>query len=171
MREAAILAVYAAGPPEPRLIASDIKDPRRRVTAGRYTPVLSATGGTNVLGSGALLNGWWMRTGLLVSAWVDFYSGTSPTLAGTSWRFTLPFTPDTSLHTPGDLAAASTGIGYATTRSGTATQCQQCAVLLSGASDMIFYGPGTNSSLGSADFTTDARIHAEVTYMAASSNF
>lgn len=167
--DAYLFPVYAAADP---VDVADLLEPDRLITQGTYTPTLTATGGTPAIGASGAINGWYHRTGLLIDVWAHILlSGAGVSIVGTSWRVSLPFSADTSLHTAGALDAVSTAIGTNRTRSGTATQSQTCAALLSAASEMIFYGPATNTSLGSADFTTTARMHIRARYIAAASNF
>lgn len=145
----------------------------RLVTQGTYTPVLSASGGTNVLGASGFLVGWWHRTGLKIWGGFDLnISGAGATLAGTTWRITLPFDADLTLLTAGVLDARSTYIGSARLRSGTAAQSKGASILLSAVAEMIFYNnDGTNTSLGASDFTTSARIHGMFEYVADPAEF
>ncbi len=150
------------------LTADLLTDADRLVTQSTYTPTLTATTSTPVIGADGWLRGAWHRTGLLINGWADVYvAGAGSSIVGTSWRVSLPFAADTSLHVAGLLDAEANCIGLCRTRSATAAQSGNfSAILGSTASQMIFYGAGTNTSLGNADFTTTARMHVRFTYVA-----
>jgi hypothetical protein len=152
--------------------AATLSDPDNQVVSGTYTPTLTASGGTPAIGADGFLTGWYHRVGRLVTVWIDInLAGSGVSIVGTTWRVSLPFDADTSFHTTGVLDAASDQIGVARTRSGTAAQSTNFGVLLSAVAELIFYGPGTNTSMGSADFTTSARIKAVVHYLADAAEF
>src|SRR5678809_1517522 len=128
-----------------------------RCTKGSYVPILTASGGTPAVGTG-FLTGKWNRNGLRV--WGSFdLSIAGGTIAGTSWRVSLPFAADLTHHTAGVLAAASDCIGCGQTSSGTAAQACVFITLLSAASEMVFYTNASTTSLGSANFTTVSYTH------------
>lgn len=141
---------------------------------GTYTPVLSAGGGTPALGANGFLTGKWWRHSNHVTAIAELnIEGAGASIVGTSWRITLPFVADLTLHTSNVLNAASDIIGNFQTRSATATEALHGSVLLSGPSGtdttgnaMIFYFNGSNTSVGAVLFTTSVRIKAIVHYVA-----
>lgn len=150
---------------------------------GVYTPVLtrSDTAVTPALGATGYITGIWFRTGLAITAYADLnIAGAGASIAGTSWRISLPFLADDVFHgnLDGTLNDLSDVIGNYHTRSGTTAQITTGAVVLSSYNDgtnagraMIFYLPADNNSLGSASFTTSARIKAKVHYVADPSEF
>lgn len=169
MADAYLFPVFAAGD---ELAISDLLEPDRKITQGTYTPTLTASGGTPAVGAAGSISGWYHRTGLLVNAWVHILlSGAGVSIVGTSWRVSLPFAADLTLHTPGVLNAASTAVGMCRTRSATSTQSDTFMALLSAQSELIFYGPAVNGSMGSGNFTTSARLHVRARYIATDTAF
>jgi len=167
--DAYLLPAYAAGD---EIDVEDLTETDRKITQGSYTPTLTATGGTPALGADGFLTGKYHRTGLQIAGWVDLLiSGAGASIVGTSWRISLPFNADLTLHTAGILDATSTALGLARSRSATAAQSNNFSVLLSAVKEMIFYGPASNSSLGSGDFTTNARLHIDFEYIADAAAF
>ncbi len=148
--------------------ASDLTNPMK-CTKGTYSPTISASGGTPAVGSG-FLTGRWTRNGLRIIGGFDL-SIVSGTIAGTSWRISLPFNADLTAQTVGVLGAASDCIGFAQTSSSTSAQALVCSILISAVKEMIFYAAGSTASRGSADFTTTARIKGSFEYMADPAEF
>lgn len=146
---------------------------------GTYSPNISATSATPVLGASGFLTGRWTRVGYQITAYIDLYiAGSGSSIVGTSWRLELPFLADGSFHTnlSGTLDANADTIGNYVSRSDTAAQSQTGAVILGtynsvAGTGTVFYLPGSSTSLGSSNFTTTARIHAKVTYIADPSEF
>ena len=143
------------------------------LTTGTYTPIITATGGTVTTGATGFLTGKYAIFGRLVRAYIDLrVEGAGSSIAGSSWRITIPFLADLSFHTANLLNAASDIIGSHQTRSSVGAEVTNGGVLLSGpaGSDtngtaLIFYDLAT--SIGSANFTgTQALIKAEVLYVA-----
>lgn len=152
--------------------AVTLTNPDRRVEHDTYTPTLTASGGTPAIGADGFLTGWWYRTGRLVTVWIDIsLSGAGVSLAGTSWRVSLPFDVDTTRHSVGVLNAASDAIGIAGTHSATSTDGRVCFVLCSAVAELIFYPNGSTASVGAGNFTTSARIKAKVQYLADAAQF
>jgi hypothetical protein len=143
--------------------ASDL-DAAMRCTKGSYLPSITATGGTPAVGTG-FLTGKWNRNGLRVWGSFDLLIS-GGTIAGTSWRISLPFLADLTHHTAGVLAAASDCIGCGQTSSGTSSQAVVFTTLLSAAAEMVFYFNASTTSLGSANFTTTARMKGKFRYLA-----
>lgn len=169
MPDAYLLPALAAGD---ELEAVSLTETDRKVTSTTYTPTLTATGGTPALGASGFLTGGYHRTGLLINGWIDLLiSGAGASIVGTSWRLSLPVNADLSIHTAGVLDAASHRIGASTNRSSTAAQSGNASALLSAVKELVFYLSGTNTSLGSADFTTTARMHVHFTYIADAAAF
>lgn len=169
MGDAALLPIYSA---DDRWFGDELAESVRRVTRGTYQPVITATTSTPVLGASGYLLGSWQRTGLRITGWIELLiSGSGASIVGTSWRLTLPFSADTTLHSTGVLDAATHNVGFARTRSATAAQSMLAAALLADSQNLVFYGPATNTSLGSADFTTTARMHVRFRYQAHPTNF
>lgn len=139
---------------------------------GTYTPTMTATGTDPVAGADGFLNGKWYRVGNQVTVIIDInLEGVGVNLGGTSYRVSLPFAADMNFHVDDVLDAESDIIGSFQTRSGTASQSHSGSVLLATTSELpdpacIFYFQGSNSSLGNADFTTEARLKVKVTYLA-----
>lgn len=162
-------------------IASGDKIPasKLRITKGTYTPVISATTSTPAVGASGFLKGTYWRYDYMVRAVMELLiSGAGASIAGTSWRLSLPYAADLTFHTADVLNATSDIIGSYQTRSDTAAQAKTGGVLLAGPSGSdnagtygIFYSSASNTSLGSADFTGTARIKAEVWYVADQSAF
>lgn len=162
-------------------IASGGKIPasKLRITKGTYTPVISAATSTPAVGASGFLTGKYFRYDYMVHAIIELLiSGVGASIAGTSWRITLPYAADLSFHAADILNATSDNIGSYQTRSDTAAQAKTGACLLSGPSGsdqagtaIIFYSSASNTSVGAADFTGTARIKAEVCYVADSSAF
>lgn len=140
---------------------------------GEYQPLLSATVAP-ALGASGFLNGVFWRTGYKVTAIIDLnLEGAGISIVGASWRISLPYLADMSLHVAGVLDAESHQIGSFDSRSDTAADSRTGAVLLAGPTGndtegtyMIFYPNASNGSIGSTSFTTDARIKAVVQYVA-----
>ncbi len=141
---------------------------------GTYTPVISGSGSTPVVGASGYLTGKWARVSNHVSAWIElFISGAGSALVGTSWRITLPFAADLTLHTANLLSQPSDRIGGFQTHSTASTDALSGNCLLAGpaGSDttgtaIIFYAAGSTASIGSGSFTTTAKIKASVHYVA-----
>lgn len=164
-----LLPPYSAGD---RLDADDLALFKRRVTTGTYTPVLSSGAPSPVIGASGFATGVWARTGLFIDVWFDFFlSGTGVNLGGASWRVTLPFNADLTVHTAGVLNAASHCIGEYETWSSTSTDAKSGSVLLSAVKEAIFYFSGSTASLGAVNFTTNARLKARCSYWADPSEF
>lgn len=167
--EGYILPAVAAGD---ELEVVSLTETDRRAEHDTYTPTLTATGGTPAVGASGFITGWWYRTGRLVTVWVDIsLAGAGVSLVGTSWRVSLPHNADTSRHTAGILNAESDCLGIMRTYSGTSAQGNTYSALLSAVKELIFYGPGTTTSMGSADFTTAGRIKICVQYLADAAAF
>lgn len=147
--------------------AADLTNPMK-CTKGTYNPTITASGGTPAVGSG-FLTGRWTRNGLRIIGGFDLFI-TSGTIAGTSWRISLPFLADLTHHTAGVLAAASDCIGCGQTSSGTTSQAVVFTTLLSAAAEMIFYFNASTTSIGSANFTTTARMKGKFRYLASSAD-
>jgi hypothetical protein len=141
---------------------------------GTYTPALTATGATPALGASGYSVGKWWRVSNHMHVIVDLLiSGAGASIVGTSWRVSLPFVADLTFHAANILNATSDAIGPFYTRSSTNSQDVAGMCLLSGPAGtdttgdgVIFYYGGTATSLGSADFTTTARIKFVVSYVA-----
>jgi hypothetical protein len=132
-------------------------------TMGTWTPLISAAGGTPAVGAG-FLTGHYGRSINRIDYWIDLFISAG-TIAGTSWRITLPFAADLTQHTANVLGAASDAIGNFQTSSSTSAQALSGTCLLSGPSGtdttgtaVIFYSSGSTASIGAANFTTTARI-------------
>lgn len=142
------------------------------LTTGTYTPVLTAATATPVLGATGYLTGNYARIGRSVSAWIELnIEGAGASLVGTSWRITIPYLADLSLHTANILNAVSTRIGGFTTRTPTAGEFKNGAALLAGPSGTDTTGTAVvlyagNTSIGGVDFTTSVRMHINVHYIA-----
>lgn len=134
---------------------------------GTYSPTITGTGGNPVINGTSFLTGKWWRTGRQVTAIIDLFIDSDADFGGSSWRITLPFSADTSFHTTGVLNAASDNIGNYKARSNTAAESSAGAVLLASATTTIFYSHAFNTSIGAANFTTNARLKAQVSYIAA----
>lgn len=160
---------YSAGD---RLDADDLALLKRRVTTGTYTPVLSSGAPSPVIGASGFATGWWARTGLLIDGGFDlFLSGTGVNLGGASWRVTLPFDVDLTVHTVGVLNAASHNIGDFQTWSSTSADAKNGSILASAVAEMIFYFTGSTTSLGAVNFTTNARLKGRFSYWADPAEF
>jgi hypothetical protein len=140
-------------------------------TTGTYTPLITAAAGSPAVGAG-FLTGKYVRNYSKIWFYIDMFISAG-TIAGTSWRITLPFAADLTFHTAGTLGAASDAIGNYQTSSGTAAQALTGTCLLSGPSGtdntgtaVIFYSSGSTASIGSSSFTTTARIKAWGIYYA-----
>lgn len=162
----------------PDLLAGQIpdadvfNDPVNMVDEDTYTPTLTASGGSPAAGASGFLTGFWQRIGRRVTVWIDInLEGAGVSLAGTSWRISLPFDADLSLHTAGILDAASDMVGSYFSRSDTASQSLVGVCLLSGTAEVIMYKNASNTSVGTADFTVDGRIKAIIHYVAAAAEF
>jgi len=167
--EGYILPALAAGD---EIEAVSLTEIDRRVEHDTYTPTLTATGGTPAVGASGFLTGWWYRTGRLLTVWIDInLAGAGVSLVGTSWRVSLPKLADLSRHSAGVLAADSDCVGHSFWSSGTAAQSLTTTCLLSAGAELVFYSSGSNTSRGSADFTTSGRIKAFVQYMADATAF
>ena len=146
---------------------------------GTYSPQISATSSTPVLGADGFLTGRWVRLGRFVTAYIDLYiAGSGSSIVGTSWRLELPFLADSASHVnlSGTLDDAADTIGNYTSRSATAAQSLVGGIILGtynsvAGTGCVFYKTASSTSVGSADFTTTARIHAIVHYVADPSEF
>lgn len=152
--------------------AVTLTEPDRRAEHDTFTPTLTATGGTPAIGADGFLTAWWYRTGRVVDVWYDIcLSGAGVSIVGTSWRLSLPLDVDTTRHTTGVLNAASDCIGVGGTQSSTSTDGRVLFVLCSGTAELIMYPNGSTSSLGSGNFTTQARIKLHIRYLADAAEF
>ena len=149
--------------------ASDVND--LQLVTGTYSPAISAAGGTPDVGAGYLTGAYW-RIASEINYEIDLFI-TGGTIAGTSWRITLPFLANLAVHTASTLGNPSSAIGTYQTLSSTAAQAVTGTALLSGPSGsdtagtaLIFYFAGSVTSLGSANFTTTARIKCWGRYLA-----
>ena len=159
---------YSAGD---ELDADDLALFKRRVTTGTYTPTI---GSSVNLGASGFLTGWWARTGLLITGGFDmFISGASASTGGASWRVSLPFNADLTVHVAGVLNAASHNIGDFQTWSSTSADAKSGSTLLSAVKEQIFYRQGSTASLGNTDFTptTTARLKGRFEYWADPAEF
>jgi hypothetical protein len=164
-----LLPPYSAGD---RLDSDDLALLKRRVTTGTYTPVLSSGAPAPVIGASGFALGGWARTGLLIDGWIDlFLSGAGVNLGGASWRITLPFDVDLTVHPVGVLNAASHNIGDFQTWSSTSADAKSGSILCSAVAEMIFYFTGSTASLGAANFTTNARMKGRFSYWADPAEF
>ncbi len=167
--EGYVLPAYAAGD---EIEAVTLTEPDRRVEHDTYTPTLTASGGTPAAGADGFLTGWWLRVGRYVTVWIDIsLSGVGVSLAGTSWRISLPHNADLSRHSAGVLNAASDALGGGCTWSATSTDGRVFTMLLSAQKELIMYPNGSTASIGTGNFTTGARIKACVTYLAEAAAF
>lgn len=142
------------------------------VNKGTYSPSITASGGSITLGTGDFLTGKWRRVGADMTVIIDLsVGGAGSAYSGTSWRITLPYAADLTWHTAGVLGAASDIIGNYQTSSGTSAEALAGSVLLSAASELIFYRTGSTASIGAAQFTSAPRIKAVVHYLADASLF
>lgn len=139
-----------------------------RAYKGTYSPTITGTGGNPVINGTSFLTGKWWRIGRQVTAIIDLFIDSDEDFGGSSWRITLPFSADTSFHTTGVLNATSDNIGNYKARSNTASESSAGSVLLASATTTIFYPHATGTSVGAANFTTTARLKAQVNYIAAS---
>jgi hypothetical protein len=141
---------------------------------GIYTPVISAAGGTPAVGASGFLTGKWWRHSNHVTAVIDLcISGAGSSLAGTSWRITLPFVADLTFHKANVLNAESDCIGNFQTHTTVSADARTGSCLLSGPSGtdttgdaIVFYPNGSTGSLGTGNFTTTGRVKAIVSYVA-----
>jgi hypothetical protein len=131
-----------------------------------YTPIFTAAG--SALGVDGFIVGIWWRTGNHIHGCADLkISGVGSAIAGASWRISLPFNADLSLHTTGVLSTASSIIGNFQTHSSVSGDCLSGAVLLSAAAEMIFYYTGSSASIGAPKFTgAIAGVKAFFSYVA-----
>ncbi len=160
---------YSAGD---RLDADDLALLTRRVTTGTYPPAVTSGAPAVVLGASGFATGAWARTGLLIDGWFDILvSGVGANLGGTSWRVTLPFDVDLTVHSVGVLNAASHNIGDFQTHSATSGDAKNGSILASAIAEMIFYFTGSTASLGGANFTTSGRLKGRFSYWADPAEF
>jgi hypothetical protein len=140
---------------------------------GTYTPALSATGATPNIGATGTLRGIWWRTSNHMSGSFEIsLSGAGVSFVGTSWRVTLPFAADLTLHTFGALAADSDNIGDFQTQSPNSVDVRTGSILLSNPAEVIFYSSDSNASIGGALWTgTSGRIKGRFHYVADPSLF
>lgn len=164
-----LLPPYQAGD---ELDADDLALLKRRVTTGTYTPVLTSGAPAAVIGASGFALGAWSRVGLQIDGWFDlFLSGVGVNLGGTSWRVTLPFDVDLTVHSVGVLNAASHNIGDFQSWSSTSADAKNGSILASAVAEMIFYFTGSTTSLGGANFTTNARLKGRFSYWADPAEF
>jgi hypothetical protein len=135
---------------------------------GTYTPTLTATGGTPNIGASGYLNGVWWRTSNHLTVIFDVsLAGAGVSIVGSSWRISLPFNADLTLHPTGALNAPSHVIGNFQTQSPTSAEVVAGSIILSAVAEMIFYATGSSGSIGSAAFTgASARFKGTAHYVA-----
>ena len=169
------MTLYSGQRPSAALLNSIIP----QFDSGTYSPGISATSATPVLGASGFLTGRWYRLGRVVTAFIDLnIAGSGSSIVGTSWRLELPFLADASFHVnlSGTLDDTADDVSHYVSRSSTAAQSLVGTGVLGtynsvAGTGIVIYKTASSTSVGSADFTTTARIHAQVTYVADASEF
>ena len=138
-------------------------------TQGAYTPVLTAATTNPDLGDG-FSTGHWQRNGHLFNVWIEIEIGeTGVDFGGSSWRVSLPFLADLTFHRAGALAGAPSRIGGFKTRSlskGGAALLYQDSNGENLGGYVILYEGDEATSIGGADFTINAQLLINCSYVA-----
>lgn len=102
---------YASGFTPPNSTASNVH--LNSVASGKYTPTWSSSGGANNIGNGTL-EGWYNKSGKMVTATVELSIGVTTTVSADYYSFTLPSSAraDKGWNCTGSYYDASTSTSY-----------------------------------------------------------